>query len=184
MNPLLRRLGVWIGLSFTSVVKGKKRVVQRLQSGIMTFGGRGLPVPLFGASNLSDPSAGQQPSQAPEIVETSQGSDAPREGEAAHPAAERDVVCGEGRRKSNPAGGGEGPRPPAGCCDRKDSARPSESRPEGISITKGSRGDWIRTSDLLNPIYGGNSQTPSNSPLTICLYRRKRIISMGLLRIC
>jgi hypothetical protein len=31
------------------------------------------------------------------------------------------------------------------------------------------RGERIRTSDLLNPIYGGKSQIPSNSPLMISL---------------
>jgi integrase len=31
------------------------------------------------------------------------------------------------------------------------------------------RGDWIRTSDLLNPIYGDKLQIPGNSPLTISL---------------
>jgi hypothetical protein len=55
---------------------------------------------------------------------------------------------------------------------------------EGDSLGNVRRGDWIRTSDLLNPIYGDKPQTPSISPLAKSLYRRKRIISMDLLRDC
>src|SRR5207247_2150448 len=46
INPFLKKLGVWIGLHFVSAVKGKKRVVRRLQSGVITFGKNTLPVPL------------------------------------------------------------------------------------------------------------------------------------------
>ena len=34
----------------------------------------------------------------------------------------------------------------------------------------------------LNPIYGGRPQIPGNSPLTKSIIRKKRMISMGLLR--
>jgi hypothetical protein len=44
-NPLLRRLGVLIGLSFAPAVKGKKRKIQRLVSGRIVFGDGALPVP-------------------------------------------------------------------------------------------------------------------------------------------
>ncbi len=45
VNPLLRKLCVWIGLSFTNVIRGEKRVVRHLLSGKMTFGDGRLPVP-------------------------------------------------------------------------------------------------------------------------------------------
>jgi hypothetical protein len=93
VNPLLRRLGVWIGLPFTSVAKGKKRLVQRLQSGMMTFGERGLPVPLFGVDNMDAHPNGKAP-------ETNQGSDRPWQDAASHSVANRDVVCGECREAS------------------------------------------------------------------------------------
>lgn len=51
INSLLRELGVMIGLTFTSAIKGKKRVVRRLASGVMVFGGDPLPVPLYGRDN-------------------------------------------------------------------------------------------------------------------------------------
>src|SRR3954467_8845560 len=55
-NPLLQRLGVWVGLRFGGAVKGKKRVVRRLQSGVLTFGDGPLPVPLHGPDNAeADP---------------------------------------------------------------------------------------------------------------------------------
>ena len=54
INPLLKRLGLWIGLQFRPAVKGKKRVVQRLVSGRMVFGDVPLPVPLFGKDRVED----------------------------------------------------------------------------------------------------------------------------------
>jgi hypothetical protein len=52
VNALLRRLGLRIGLTFSSIVKGKKRVVQRLASGRMVFGDGPLPVPLFAKDHV------------------------------------------------------------------------------------------------------------------------------------
>ncbi len=54
VNPLLRRLELWIGLRFRPAVKGAKRVVQRLASGRLVFGDGPLPVPLFGKDNVDD----------------------------------------------------------------------------------------------------------------------------------
>lgn len=51
INPLLRRLGVLVGLRFVAAVKGRKRCVRRLASGEMTFGGRPLSVPFYGREN-------------------------------------------------------------------------------------------------------------------------------------
>jgi hypothetical protein len=53
VNPLLIRLGVWIGLRFGTVVKGSKRNVQKLLSGQMTFGNTPLPVLLFGKDHVA-----------------------------------------------------------------------------------------------------------------------------------
>ena len=51
VNPLMRQLGIWIGLTFRNSVKGKKRKVQKLFSGQMVFHDDPLPVPLFGNAN-------------------------------------------------------------------------------------------------------------------------------------
>ena len=62
VNTLLQRLGIRIGLNFGSVIKGKKRVVQRLLSGRMVFGDAPLPVPLFGKDHVGDhPQGGDAP---------------------------------------------------------------------------------------------------------------------------
>lgn len=52
INPLMKRLGWWIGLRFVPVAKGTRRVDQRLLSGRIEFGDSPLPVPLFGKDNL------------------------------------------------------------------------------------------------------------------------------------
>jgi DNA invertase Pin-like site-specific DNA recombinase len=52
VNPLLRRLGVRLGLTFGSAVKGKKRVVRRLLGGLMTFGDAELPVKPHGLDHV------------------------------------------------------------------------------------------------------------------------------------
>jgi hypothetical protein len=54
VNSLLSRIGLRIGLTFRPVVKGKKRIVQRLASGRLVFGNAALPVPQFGKDN-TDP---------------------------------------------------------------------------------------------------------------------------------
>ena len=52
INPLLRALGVMVGFRFVSAIKGRKRVVRRLDSGVMAFGNHPLPVPLYGRDNV------------------------------------------------------------------------------------------------------------------------------------
>jgi hypothetical protein len=64
-----------------------------------------------------------------------------------------------GREKKQTAGAGVFPVSAVVLGDQTPD-RLNNSQPEGISTTKGSRGDWIRTSDLLNPIQeGGYSKT-------------------------
>src|SRR5262245_44150482 len=171
VNPLLQRLGVWIGLRFGTEIKGKKRKVQKLRSGRMTFGDRALPVPLFGKDYIEGGPYGC-------------ACDPPTLPESSNPEGfTGDVFREDGEADSEIAEGGDRPSPSAahGPCDP---VPPMESQPEGISITKVSRGDWIRTSDLLNPIYGGKSQILGIPLLTRSIIRRKRRISMGLLRVC
>ena len=169
INPLLRRLGIWIGLRFGDVVKGKKRLVRRLQSGVMTFGDGPLPVPLHGPDNVeADPSGCSVSPLAPRAEDEQgpgdqQGSSA---GASSTSATKSDVVCGNGRGNNQAAGEGSlDPSPaPGGLCEP---ARPLGSQPEGISFTKVSRGDWIRTSDLLNPMKGvcaSKTPMPLRSP--------------------
>ena len=154
INPLLRRLGIWIGLRFGNVVKGKKRLVRRLQSGVMTFGDGPLPVPLHGPDNVEvDPSGCSVSPLAPRAEDEQgpgdqKGSSA---GASNTSATKSDVVCGNGRGNNQAAEEEslDSSPAPGGLCEP---ARPLGSQPEGISFTKVSRGDWIRTSDLLNPI--------------------------------
>jgi recombinase/resolvase-like protein len=157
VNPLMQRLGVWIGLRFTDGIKGKKRVVRQLQSGLMTFGDRSLPVPLHGPNNVEVGPYGccGAPSSLP--AHDKQGpkdqDGLPVSGSSASAAA-RDVVREKGRGETQQTGEGR-VRPSPAAVGPCEPARPSGSQPEGISFTKVSRGDWIRTSDLLNPIQVG-----------------------------
>jgi hypothetical protein len=52
VGQLLHRLGMKIGLTFSSITKGK-RTQQVLSSGRIAFGNSPLPVPLYGKSNLN-----------------------------------------------------------------------------------------------------------------------------------
>lgn len=55
---MIRRLGIWVGLRFCEGLKGKKRVVRRLHSGVIAFGDAELPVKLHGRNRaLEDDSA-------------------------------------------------------------------------------------------------------------------------------
>ena len=54
ISPLLEKLGVRLGLTFTEAIKGRKRKVRKLVGGVMAFGGHPLPVPIHGANNCSD----------------------------------------------------------------------------------------------------------------------------------
>jgi hypothetical protein len=137
INPLLKRLGLRIGLAFQPVVKGKKRKVQRLMSGRMVFGDAALPVPLFGKSSVG-PDAHQLGS-AQRIV----------------PAKTASGLCGKAQ-SITPCGLGSGshlvddvtdnageetvsaPKPGQG--NQSDSGRVNQdSQSEGTSITKVSR---------------------------------------------
>jgi hypothetical protein len=163
VNPLLERLGVWIGLTFAGVVKGKKRIVQRLQSGMITFGDRQLPVPLFGRDNVdSGPHEGEGGAGTASgcLTHGEMPSDhAGSSGGKPAKKATRNVIGGKGRDRNSQAGGRDVPLPPARLSERNHPDRLFESQPEGISITKVSRGDWIRTSDLLNPIQESASRS-------------------------
>jgi hypothetical protein len=121
INGLLKRLGLWLGLKFQTVVKGKKREVQQLVSGMMVIGGGRLPVQLFGRHNCD-----LQDARSRESVQTASIT---RSDE-------------EGRTEMRPAGGEILPAPVGDLGDQA-SNRPNNSQPEGISITKGSRGKRI-----------------------------------------
>ncbi len=153
VNPLLGRLGVWIGLRFADAIKGKKRVVRRLQSGVITFGGT-PPIAIHGADNTGDAPGGCRQPPSPALGRDEQGADKQNNlpaGGLSEPAAASDVFDGSGRVERQQAGAGQ--TCPAPAADSPcGHARPSGSRPEGISSTKVSRGERIRTSDLLNPI--------------------------------
>jgi DNA invertase Pin-like site-specific DNA recombinase len=140
VHPLLERLGLRIGLSFGSAIKGKKRVVQRLLGGVMAFGGAPLPVRLHGASNLEgpDPTPGCVPGDAGLGAE--RGNDPTDEGHEARRSAEGGGSAGLMRGES--VAGGD--RVPAhAVCNQDNPIRPMSGRREGISITKVNRGDRI-----------------------------------------
>jgi DNA invertase Pin-like site-specific DNA recombinase len=144
INLLLRQLGVWIGLNFGSAIKGKTRVVQRVLGGVMTFGHRGLSVPLYGPDNREGPASDCNHREKTDPDEKKPGLG------TSEPVIERV----DGRGETETAGrSAEAQIPADSRLERR--ARPSLGQPEGISFTKGSRGDWIRTSDLLNPIEPG-----------------------------
>ena len=152
MNPLLKRLGIRLGLNFHGVIKGKKREVRRLLSGVMAFGDSPLPVPLHGKDSVDGDDAacthGCHPGPIEE--ECAQGEhDSSCKGAGTAPAASDEAVSEGGRGETQTAGTGSVPVP-AATGDRSP-VRPDESQPEGISITKVSRGKRIRTSDLTVP---------------------------------
>jgi hypothetical protein len=157
VNPLLQRLGLRIGLTFGSVVKGNKRVVQRLASGRMVFGDGPLPVPLFGKDAVEGGPHGCGHG-LPKPADMANSGQANQErltgGDAAVPQSVSDVIVEKSRKEKQTAEKGAFPSSAAAVGDRSPD-RPNESQPEGISITKVSRGDWIRTGDLLNPIEPG-----------------------------
>lgn len=53
VNQLVTSLGLRIGLSFRGQIKGVKREVRVLDGGVIAFGNRQLPVPLFGGAAVS-----------------------------------------------------------------------------------------------------------------------------------
>lgn len=143
INPVFQRLGIRIGLNFSSVVKGQKRVVQRLVSGRMVFGDAPLPVPLFGKDNLE----GQSPScpcgtpapsaeVAPSPVKLEKF---PNNLPAALSATRNESMqSSQGEKQAGEAGAF--PASPTAVGDRTP-ALVDTCQPEGISITKVSRGD-------------------------------------------
>lgn len=54
IHPLLKTLGLWIGLDFENGIKGTKRELRILRGGIMTLGPENPPVPLFGPRNRDE----------------------------------------------------------------------------------------------------------------------------------
>jgi len=125
IKSMLCSLGIRVGLTFTEAIKGKKRKVRKLISGVIVFGNDELPVRLHGKDRVDD------------------GDSYTRK---------KSGCCQNGSDKKDSVGHG-------GCesAGRDDCSSPSaNTRPdlchrEGISFTKVSRADWIRTSDLYTP---------------------------------
>lgn len=121
---ILERLGLRIGLQFTEGIKGKKRRVRRLIGGVMAFGDRLLPYRglVHGGSN-----PGGTASPDDEERDAHQGiQESPRR-------SSRGTGKGRSRKKTAP----EGNAVPT------EAIRPTKGPREGVSFTKGSRGDWI-----------------------------------------
>ncbi|HNO78848.1 MAG TPA: recombinase family protein [Phycisphaerae bacterium] len=112
---LLRKLNLWLGLEFAEGVKGKKRRVQKLVGGVITFDENQLPVPPFGEDHVDDNGRGAIPPLEPQGKEKSGNRENPTQ-------------CGDmiGKKKARNVAG--------------DSV---ESQIEGISITKVNRGERI-----------------------------------------
>ena len=53
ITEMVHQIGLRIGLTFVGVPYGKNRVLRQLESGIITFGDRELPVPLHGKYRLA-----------------------------------------------------------------------------------------------------------------------------------
>jgi hypothetical protein len=158
VGPLLKRLGVEIGLTFGPAIKGKTRRVQRLLSGRMVFGGTPLPVPPFGADNV-DVARPYSASPTPAAPSGRDSEAAPRSGqslEGDRPATDREAKNNCSKPKTS---AGLTNSAAAAILPDQLPVRPSVCQPEGISITKVSRGERIRTSDLLNPIQSCQSMS-------------------------
>ena len=115
IGEIVRRIGLRIGLNFSAGIKGTKRQVRILQGGIIAFGNEELPVPLFGNRKVD-------PSGSVEIVDGSHDVQAKKN----CVLTQRGVVTASGLQSPEAA--------PPGLF---------ESRQEGISYTKVSRGDRI-----------------------------------------
>jgi hypothetical protein len=139
INPFLLKLGIWVGLQFGSAIKGKCRIVRRLLRGVISFGQGQLPIPLYGSGNRQDSGGVHDcfPIARPDTKE-----------KCSEIAAQqrKDV---DGRGEKEPAGtGAEAPIPADSELEREP--RSGVSQPEGISFTKGSRGErrWTFPNDL------------------------------------
>ena len=142
---LLNRIGLRICLRFAPAVKGKKRIIQKLVSGIIVFGDRPLPVPLFGKDKCG-----------PDSVEGSQTCIGT--GGTQHTSSNSKLD--DGHHEANEVKSCPPENETAMSALRADMADSASSdapgvqavsQPESISTTKVSRGDWIRTSDLTVP---------------------------------
>ena len=124
-RELAARLGMRVGLTFDSALKGKVRRVRRLVGGLIVFGDRELPVPLHGRDRLSPDGAESPPAQS-------------------------EQNNGERVRENNESSGVETVgADPTGSAPTED--QQNESHREGVSFTKVSRGDRIRTCDIQLP---------------------------------
>src|SRR6185312_2912365 len=110
VGELFRQVNVRLFARFRAVPK-KKRVLNKLVGGVVTFGASPPPVPLY-----DGPTARQK---------------------LTNPAAQDAAGLGDPTSPAVP--------------------KPSGPGQEGESLGNVSRGDWIRTSDLLNPIQEGVS---------------------------
>ena len=147
VNPLLKRLGLRIGFTFQPDIKGKKRIVQRLASGRMVIGDGSLPVPLFGKDNVDEGGhgcGGPLPDQITPTKKCYDGPAKPSSGESVRSTAASEIIDQNRRKEKQNVGAGTVPVPPADRGDQAPSNRlNNSSQPEGISITKVSRGDRI-----------------------------------------
>ncbi len=110
---MIQLLDARAGLSFIEGIKGAKRKVRRLAGGALYFGSTPLPVPLHGKDNC-------QPD--------------PNSGESKIPP---EVLSAELPKSTKADGGEDVTSPPTASVDVP------LCRPEGVSFTKVSRGDWI-----------------------------------------
>jgi hypothetical protein len=145
VNPLVVSLGLRIGLTFGSALKGKRRAVRRLLGGVMAFGGTPLPVPLHGASHVA--SKDGMKLDAPSTIRKEGEDDMVGLVSPGHLAfgLARDMTtdCGAalGLAQGAAQGAATSAQPPLQLESR---------RREGNSITKVNRGDtrWTFPSDL------------------------------------
>ena len=125
IKSMINRLGLRVGLTFAEAIKGKKRKVRKLISGVIVFGDEELPVRLHGKDRVD-------------------GGDSR--------ASQKSNCCQSGSIEKDSVG--KGGCESAGRDDRSSpsaNAQPDLCHREGISFTKVSRADWIRTSDLYTP---------------------------------
>lgn len=132
---LLSNLGVWIGMSLGSSLKGKKRIVRRLQSGVMTFGDKELPVPVYGARDRQGSPKSCQDEDGNRV--SNKGGDC-SEFQEFETNGKKCVDCG-GKGKADT----EAPATVSAASSDEQSAGSGSDQPEGISFTKDSRGDRI-----------------------------------------
>jgi hypothetical protein len=143
VNPMLRRLGLWIGLTFGSAIKGKKREVRRLLGGMVTFGNGRLPVPVYGVDNRQDPrGSGGAAGRCPEGAQReNQLPSKPSRPARAARGRKRKKDRGDARGAASAADPGPGDPESAQPAEER-CTRVNSSQPESISFTKGNRGDW------------------------------------------